>query len=50
MYKTCEIILRGIDATGKHRYCALELDMDDPEFLNKVKQHIEIFKTIIKGN
>lgn len=43
---TIDIILKEL--TGRKRYCALVLNAHDPELLERIKEHIEIFKTLTK--
>jgi len=42
-----EIILRRYDLNNyPETYCSLELDCEDENLMEKIKDHIEIFKTV----
>lgn len=45
---TIDIILREISNNEPQSYCALTLDTKDPELMEKIKDHIDIFRTIVE--
>ena len=45
---TIDVVLRELnEKQSGERYCALTLDSEEPELLEKIKSHIEIFKSFI---
>ncbi len=50
MKRTIEIITREIKNGANHRYSALELDLDDPNLIELIHQHILIFNFVTKEN